>query len=467
MKVLEISKFKAFKELLEIEISESNLLLYGENGAGKSSIFEAFKVIFFYERLENELPNVNTPEDFEEHKKNLWASFNNSNLNEDFTIKINGDDYRSFDKSAYQVSMISLSELQISGKINLVDLINKFYINIGLSAHEFSSIMFTTVEEEVNKSLANFGEDIKIKIDAQNYYDITFIDTNRKLERTGDIKKYFNEGKINLVVLLLLFTVINICSEKSKRKKLILDDFITSLDVSNRTFIYRYLIDNFSDFQILIFTHNISFFNLIKYLNNNAFNKVGVSWINMNLYEIYSKHKIYSKTDIEKVKDIIDIYSNINSNTTYDIEDIGNKVRKRFEIILNELSKILMLNGLEDYGKILDRICNSRSIFLQPDGRNVYDLIDEVDSLLTKNIPDHKIKKLLRDKINSYKLDLDNVKDILKNLKIYQKVTLHPLSHGSNGMPTFTLKEIGVSLSLLAKLEKCVEDLMETNVTSV
>lgn len=78
-----------------------------------------------------------------------------------------------------------------------------------------------------------------------------------------------------------------------------LDDFITSLDIANRTSIIKYIFDNFRNFQILIFTHNVYFYNLITYMINEYYKsdkKLNNSkWSFTNLYEIENDHFIYEK----------------------------------------------------------------------------------------------------------------------------------------------------------------------------
>ncbi len=60
MKNLKLKNFKAYREEFEelpdkvLKIDNNNLLLYGENGSGKSSIYEAIKVIFFKNKLERQ-----------------------------------------------------------------------------------------------------------------------------------------------------------------------------------------------------------------------------------------------------------------------------------------------------------------------------------------------------------------------------------------------------------------------------
>ena len=50
---------------------------------------------------------------------------------------------------------------------------------------------------------------------------------------------------------------------------------------------------------------------------------------------------------------------------------------------------------------------------------------------------------------------------------MYQKVTMHPMSHGVNGLPSFTVKEIEKSLSLLEKMENHLKSLIDGNVAAI
>ena len=51
MKTLRITRFKAFGTPFELNPMGRNMLIYGENGAGKSSIAEALRIVFHHERL--------------------------------------------------------------------------------------------------------------------------------------------------------------------------------------------------------------------------------------------------------------------------------------------------------------------------------------------------------------------------------------------------------------------------------
>jgi DNA repair exonuclease SbcCD ATPase subunit len=53
MKQLEIKDFKAFKNRIYFELGNppKNMLLFGENGSGKTSVYEAIKLCFYRDRL--------------------------------------------------------------------------------------------------------------------------------------------------------------------------------------------------------------------------------------------------------------------------------------------------------------------------------------------------------------------------------------------------------------------------------
>jgi len=156
-----------------------------------------------------------------------------------------------------------------------------------------------------------------------------------------------------LVILALLFSTIEVTKENTKKNVLILDDFITSLDVSNRTFLMRYILEVFSEFQILILTHNVYFYNLIIYLVNDIY-KIKDKWQFANLYEIGNEHKIYMNPSKKKGLKLDTLAIKLESLTEATIATSGNEFRQKFEILLYEFSKILMVGGVEDTKNILN-----------------------------------------------------------------------------------------------------------------
>ncbi|CAF3481562.1 unnamed protein product, partial [Rotaria sp. Silwood2] len=127
---------------------------------------------------------------------------------------------------------------------------------------------------------------------------------------------------------------------------------------------------------------------------------------------------------------------------------------------------ILIVGGVEDSKTILSRITAGKSYYAKSGGKTVYNLLDEIEGLI-QNAPKEFLKIRLVSKIDSYKeYNLTNLQEILNDLKLYQKVTMHPMSHGINGIASFTAKEIEHSLEVLMKMEEIVISMSDTNITT-
>lgn len=64
-----------------------------------------------------------------------------------------------------------------------------------------------------------------------------------------------------------------------------MDDVINSLDMANRGLVAKFIMTHFQDCQILLLTHNVSFYNLFSYAISNYNNSVD-KWQKRLLYEI-------------------------------------------------------------------------------------------------------------------------------------------------------------------------------------
>ena len=465
MKKLSLKNFKAFEQEITISLeNEKNLLLYGENGAGKSSIYEAIRIIFFKNRIEAGL-TANTPEDLIQLKSETWAAYNNKINNHDFEIMIDDEDHSTFVNNSYQVFMISIEEMKIEDKIDLQTLLSSFCFPIE-DVSAFCAAEFQSIQDHVNATLLSFKESITIEIDEQDDFVVKIIDSKKNIEKKTDIKKYFNEAKLNLIILLVLLNSVLKIKDAAKKTMLVLDDFITSLDASNRTFLIQYIFENFSDTQKLIFSHNISFYNLIMHVVNNVF-RIRSHWEFANLFEINNVHRLYVKSEIERVKDIQSAFDALAMpNDPLNIESIGNRIRKKFEILLYEYSKLVMVGAVEESKEILAKISSGEGTYFYRK-HTPSDLLNKMQDILSENNPNN-LSGRLQSEIDKYKYQpFQNFQKILNELKLYQKVTMHPMSHGAFGMNDFTVKEIEKSLELLDKMETYIKDLVDSNVATV
>lgn len=459
MNLLKIKHFKAFQNELTINFDNKNLLIYGENGAGKSSIYEALKIVFFKSKLEQNIPQVATPEEQQQVNNDFWSQYKNQNAASDFEIEINNQNYDVFSTESYRCFMVSINDIKFDSKINLNTFLKNFFFHID-DIDDFCLENYSFIQEEINEKLKSFHENIQVVIDREDNYAIKITDNLRNLDSKSELDKYFNEAKLNLVALLLLFNSIRYVQIESEKKILILDDFITSLDVSNRAFLMRYILEEFSNFQIIILTHNINFYNLIMYLIKDIY-KVSTNWNFGNIYELNNSNKLYLKNTLERVEDIKKEYE-----SHQNIEEIGNKIRQKFEVLLYEYSKLLMTGAVEENKKILARIENGKNLYYH-NTKTASDLVDELERILNEG-NNHNLSRRLLDKINIFKQDqFQNIKVILKGLKLYKKITMHPMSHGHIGQTAFTTKEINQTLKLLEKFEKQLKELVDSNVAGV
>ena len=97
-----------------------------------------------------------------------------------------------------------------------------------------------------------------------------------------------------------------------------------------------------------------------------------------------------------------------------------------------------MIGGVEESNKILETILENQSIYIlkyedtstgkkKIKYKNANHLSSEIKSIST-NLAD------VQTKINEYEINsFDEIKAILKTLKLYRKVTMHSLSHGQIG----------------------------------
>lgn len=347
--------------------------------------------------------------------------------------------------------MINQNSTIIENIININNILEKEFFN--LSKEEIS---FEKIEKLVNRKLKHFIEDVEIKIETNG--DLRIVDDKKGL-KDKRLKLFFNEGKINLVLLLIFLTIIRLYSKKDNTNILVLDDFITSLDMANRTFLMKCILKEFASFQIFIFTHNIYFFNLIQYMINDIKYNNTQKWSIYNLYETTDNIKIYESKDRLKIgkedeeKTIKYRFKNLKDNgeTAEDnFEKLGNDLRKKFERLLYEFSKLLLIGGVEESNKILENI--EKNDFMVLDYYKILNLLDsgKMDKIKLRN---HKIEKF------------DLIKDILKDLKLYRKVMMHPLSHSTDyGEPNYDRKEIEKTIKLLEVLEKNIKDLIDKKV---
>ena len=476
----EIESFKAFKDATAFELDGRSLLVYGENGAGKSSVYEALKLTFFYQRIKD----ANSPGATPEEKQQRWESYLSGKYNNrgggDFSIKVGNDDYLTFissnDYADYHVSMISNENIQINSSISYKDLLHNVYFDGDVDQILGDEAKTKKIAEAVNKDLEDAFKEIGVKVAISHEDDLKCAMKGPWGEDTyiENIRDYFNEAIINLVVLVLLFNTIKVLEEKGNGKVniLILDDIITSLDASNRMLLMRYVQKEFPEYQKFIFTHNISFYNLWLYTIGQF--KQSVNWVAYNIYDCAGKHKIYTYKKVKKVEktDCQKLRERLESGEE-DLQNLGNDIRRKFEELLHEFAKIVHVGGKNECSNILDRLESNKTVYLvETDNhrfKDANDMIDHIHGIIGLEMND-VLKKTLRRKYGEYHANkfFRSIMPVIQELKMYQKLSMHPLSHAHlHGTPTYTEKELSITIALLTRFEEVVDELMNFDISTV
>ena len=459
---LKLKDFKAHKELT-VPFNNQSFLLYGDNGAGKSSIYDALKVKFFEQRIKDNITSKVPDEEYAEVISEFWEQYKNSASSaSNFEIELLQQKDEELILDNYQVFMLNLEDTFFDKYLKIEELIKKVYFSLHIDPN-IPPLAYQDIEDKTNTLLERFKEEIHIEIDLEDNKIVKITDESKNLMKKKDIKYYFNESKLNLVVLSILFSIIELTKDSREHKVLVLDDFITSLDMSNRTFLMKYVLETFgNDFQIIILTHNIYFYNLIRHLINETY-KVVSKWNIANLYENNKEHKLYinPSNKMKKRLELNTLEEKLNSLSEDSIGTLGNDFRQKFEILLYEFSKILMVGGVEETKNILDKLVNKKRLYFYKDGNKLkgsIELIEEIEKIIesgSQNIED------ITNVINTYVInDFDEIHRALRDLKLYQKVHMHHLSHGHIGDSNFSVKEATDTLLLLRKLESIIFNLM-------
>ncbi|MBF7071362.1 hypothetical protein [Aliarcobacter butzleri] len=498
IKKIELRNFK-FHEKLDIEINKKNYLLYGENGTGKSSIYwgiyslfttyfrnSAFDFEKFKKHLSNEGINLNII-----IEDNISLKIPNTSYSLPSTININNKNTIYFANHNFLDSFInSSSDFYKLIKEELGNHFSKLYnfsfeienINININETNYSEqneLRKSNIEDFIrylnklqlrsNDIITNyFYEDFLIEFNydwgisnALDDYKFSAPKINIIINNLNNLKYNFNEAKLKLASIAIFFALIKIEEEpENSLKLLVLDDFLSSLDMANRHYIIEYIFTEYEEYQIIILSHNLQFYNLI------------INWINTkNKSKLWTIENIYLRTRENKNESVI--YANTsnylteakNKLETNELAICGNLIRKEFEKNIHELEKILNLGIKQDTDKILQLIINNKPTYLAQNN-----LLEEIKKIIShckdlSNDYDNKKVQLtskineVHDKLkNSYNQDNGFLNSILNNLVFYRKILLNKSSHDNPDAEIYQ-KEYKHCISLLEELDSFLKEL--------
>lgn len=475
---LKLEHFKAFREPAELVLDGKNVLVYGENGAGKSSLYQALKIIFHRKWIFDSqiAPTVTDPRDRRNAEKDVLEQYNYQLTPlTDFTLEIDNADYKAYTPSGIDVSMISRDDIHAEDVIDVVKLLQKSIVGIA-DPEKFVTDKKKTIEDLLNLFLKEYFYEEKLTVEltySRPNWLLTVKDSSRDNRgRNEKLTEYFNEAKLHIIKLLLLLTAVlynDAVAVPGVARVLVLDDVISSMDATNRTFFVELLKEYFDEFQKIVLTHSVSFFNMAEYAFSIAYGQKD-DWKRYQIVE----HE--ANSTIEQ-RDSQDYASNINSEYKkrqrhgYPLDPIGNRIRKRFEFLVVEASKLLCAGGIAESGKLIEAINTTKKLYYKYNRtktQSVYDLIDELTAIIDEEAS-CPFKTKLQDAIKEYVsgTEVAKLRDTICDLAVYQKVSMHPLSHAAGPIPMTATREIERSITLLMTLEKQLGTLIGRDLYSI
>ena len=276
----------------------------------------------------------------------------------------------------------------------------------------------------------------------------------------NDFSNHFNEAKLKLISIAIYFALAKKYETDSELKLLVLDDFLTSLDMSNRKLIMWYLLDNFGDYQKIILTHNLQFYNMIvKLLKSREEER---EWDIKNLFL-----RIENSQEIATIVNRNENYLSKAENelNEYNLEVSGNFLRKEFERIVNEFEQILELGRVEELDNVIKALKNLDNLFPEP-SKNLKSISNKFNNILANSSTDKGAKYLqLKEEIEKIPLklkfrnsELIFLKETLLKTEFYKNILMNSASHDDTAKELYR-KEFANSIKLLKELNKILNNL--------
>lgn len=473
---LKLEHFKAFRDATEMVLDGKNVLVYGENGAGKSSLYQALKIIFHRKRIFDAqiASTVTDPLDRRNAEKDVLGQYNYQLTPlTDFTLEIDNTDYKAYIPSGIDVSMISRDDILAEDVIDVVKLLQKSIVGIA-DPEKFVAEKKKDIEELLNLFLKEcfYEEKLTVELTYNNpNWLLTVKDSSRDNRgRNEKLKEYFNEAKLHIIKLLLLLTAVSYSDAVAVTgvaRVLVLDDVISSMDATNRTFFVKLLKEYFDEFQKIVLTHSVSFFNMADYAFSIAYGQKD-DWKRYQIVEHQGNSEVVERDSQDYARTIKKDY-----HPGHNEGPIGNRIRKRFEFLAGEVSKLICAGGVAESGQILGSILAPKKLYYEFDRANrkmntVYDMVDELTAIIDA-APGCPLKSQLDAVVGRYVSgpELGRLRDTLCEMMVYQKVTMHPLSHATGAMPLSTQTEVERSITLLNILEGQLNSLIGRDLYSI
>lgn len=290
---IKISNYRFFRNDFEIAFAGANLLIYGENGSGKSTIYKALEYL-----TKRRFDSIATEKNIfaEDGEPLIEFGFNNGKeliIHSDLTELPAGFDfikglsvftpmldYKKLLKVHYATAEVD--------KINVYDMLRELFKDYEVEDGKvlsdikepsryfetLTTIVNTVLLDETNRILAEFEAGLVIQ---KFNFNTEFTPTSALVpvihievdyrDQPVSYHLFLNEARLSALAVALYFAAIKALLGNLKGeslKMLALDDLLISLDMSNRLKLLKILQAEFADFQIFFFTHDKEMFEIYK-----------------------------------------------------------------------------------------------------------------------------------------------------------------------------------------------------------
>ncbi|MEI6126013.1 MAG: AAA family ATPase [Pseudomonadota bacterium] len=292
---IKISNYKFFHGDFELAFNGKNVLIYGENGTGKSSIYRALEFL-----TKKEFKTISEHRNIFAEEGDVLIEFGFTNAREliihpDLTELPEGMDF--IKGLSVFTPMLDYKKLlrvhyipQANGdKINVYEMLRLLFKDYPIDEdNPLSSIKDFTLYFDTLKKIVS-GELLSDINDLINYFETDFkiasfnfktifteegrpepivsIDIDFRDTILESYHSFLNEARLSALAVSIYFAVIKKLLGTLKGdclKILVLDDLLISLDMSNRLKLLEILKDRFTDFQIFFFTHDKKLFEIYR-----------------------------------------------------------------------------------------------------------------------------------------------------------------------------------------------------------
>jgi len=428
------------------------MLVYGENGSGKSSLYKAFEFLAKPTISDEEFEkSVNI---FKQDNSYLEFEFDNNEI-----LRIDSEHLSFESKFIKNFSLtnplldykkllyINFSTNPDYKRINIYPVLEKLFENYPMDLDakkvlkdivnpneklEKIKEIVDIIKDDINLFLTQFTNEFYIDkfIYTTDYIPITKslglnnilefvvnIDISFQNNRITEYQNFLNEARLSALAISIYFAVIKHLSivSNDSLKILVLDDLLISLDMNNRLNLIDIIKTEFSDFQIFFFTHDKGFFEILK------------DKMSCKAFEIY----VDSEGEFEKpyIKKSLNYFESAKKHfNEYDYPACANYLRKEVERLKSIKEK--QERTLYNENEILKKI--KKTLFQ-------FDLTDESKSGEIRGKLIGFKKGLERD--SSVEIDLKNIRSITDRI-------LNPQSHDDTSKPLYK-KELQDAISLI------------------